>query len=347
LLGVDSAAASVNGGSATPAPSRAVSSMTAWRLAGVLFIAGSVTTIPGSLLLDQPLETWKYSLTLLGILTGVVCLLLPWQRVDDRWLAVVPVMAAVQVAVVVGLTDYVFTYLYFFVALWIGLVFPRPREMTQFLVLIGLALLSPLLYEDGNARQTLLWTLAVAPGVVLTAVTVARLTTGLEASRDAYRRLSGEDGLTGVGNYRSMMQRLAQETARHSRRHREFALLTLDLDNFKQVNETQGHLVGDLVLATVGSTLELKVRAEDSVFRQGGDEFSVVAPETDRRQAEGLAERLEAALSQISSGDVELSATIGCAIFPHDGGEPAQLLDSADASLLARKRGGAVPVEVP
>ena len=182
----------------------------------------------------------------------------------------------------------------------------------------------------------------MAYGVMMTpALVVGRLTAGLEESREVFRRLSTEDGLTGVGNYRSLIERLRHETARHERRGREFAVLTLDLDNFKTVNETQGHLVGDLVLAIVGSMLDLKVRTEDTVFRQGGDEFAVVAPETGRAQAERLAERIEYSISRISSGDLQLSASIGCAVFPRDGSEPGELLDAADAALLWRKRDAA------
>ena len=154
----------------------------------------------------------------------------------------------------------------------------------------------------------------------------------------AYQQAATEDGLTGVGNYRSLIERLRHETARHHRRSREFALLTLDLDNFKHVNESQGHLVGDLVLAIVGSMIDLKVRTEDAVFRQGGDEFSVIAPETDRYQADLLASRIEQAINRVSSGELRLSASVGVAVFPHDGYEPGELLDSADAALLWRKR---------
>jgi diguanylate cyclase (GGDEF)-like protein len=175
--------------------------------------------------------------------------------------------------------------------------------------------------------------------VIFIAVVVGRLTTNLEASRDAYRRLSTEDGLTGVGNYRSLIERLREETARHHRRGREFAVLTLDLDDFKMVNETQGHLVGDLVLAIVGSLIDLKVRTEDSVYRQGGDEFSVIAPETGRREAELLAHRIESALTRITSGEVRMSASVGTAVFPHDGAAPGELLDAADTTLRSRKRG--------
>ena len=317
---------------------RALTLRGAWRLAGVLFIVASLSTIPATFLLDTRLEPWEYSISGTGVVVGLICLVVPWWRVSERWLAVLPVLAIGLIAAMVAVSDFVFTYLYFVVALWIALVFPHPGQMAPYLLLIGAGLVAPLAYDDQLPRETLLWALAVAPGIVLTAVVVARLTAGLEESRAAYRQLSTEDGLTGVGNYRSLIERLRHETARHHRRGREFALLTLDLDNFKHVNESQGHLVGDLVLAIVGSMIDLKVRTEDAVFRQGGDEFSVIAPETDRYQAELLGRRIEEAINRVSSGEVRLSASVGVAVFPHDGYEPGELLDSADAALLWRKR---------
>lgn len=322
---------------------RAISVRGAWRLAGLLFIAGTLSTIPGSFILDD-FETWMYGVTAVGILSGVACLLVPWWRISEAWLAIVPPIAVLEIAITVAMTDFVFTYLYFFVALYVSLVFPDPRRMAPFLALVVVALLAPLAYEDEPVSQGLLWAFAAGPAIVLTAVVVGRLTSGLEASREAYRRLSTEDGLTGVGNYRSLIERLRHETARHQRRNREFAVLTLDLDNFKDVNDTQGHLVGDLLLAIVGSMIDLKVRTEDAVFRQGGDEFSVIAPETGHEDAEGLAARIEHALSTISSGETELSASVGVAVYPHDGGEPGELLDAADAALQARKRRLAGPI---
>ena len=312
--------------------------MGAWRLAGLLFITGALSTIPGTFLLDSDFEPWMYGLTALAISLGIACMLLPWWRVPDTLLLAIPVVATVLIAIAVGITHEVFSYLYFFVALFLALVFPEPRRMAPYLALVVLALLAPLVYSDEPTDEILLWAIAAGPGVVLTAIVVGRLTSGLEQSREAYRQLSTEDGLTGVGNYRSLIERLRHETARHQRRGREFAVLTLDLDNFKTVNETQGHLVGDLVLAIIGSMIGLKVRTEDAVFRQGGDEFSVIAPETDRTQAEFLAQRIEEAVMRVSSGDVQISASVGCAVYPHDGSEAGELLDSADAALLARKR---------
>ncbi len=329
------------GAAAEASAPRAMSLQGAWRLAGLLFIAGALSAIPGTLLLDESWEPWMYSLTALAVLTGIFCLVLPWSRISERWLAVVPVVATLQVAAMATISNLAFSYLYYFVALFVALVFPQPRRMAPFLGLIGLALLAPLALSDEAPRDVLLLDLVVGPALVLAALVVGRLTAGLEESREVFRRLSTEDGLTGVGNYRSLIERLRHETARHERRGREFAVLTLDLDNFKTVNETQGHLVGDLVLAIVGSMLDLKVRTEDTVFRQGGDEFAVVAPETGRAQAERLAERIEYSISRISSGDLQLSASIGCAVFPRDGSEPGELLDAADAALLWRKRDAA------
>jgi two-component system cell cycle response regulator len=179
--------------------------------------------------------------------------------------------------------------------------------------------------------------LVVGPASIFVAVVAGRLTSGLYSSREAYRRLSIVDGLTGVGNYRALMTRLQHETGRHARRSREFALLTLDLDEFKVVNETGGHLMGDALLATVGSLLDIKVRDEDGVYRQGGDEFAVVAPETGREEAALLCRRIERALRGIRSGDVHVSASIGTAVFPDDGSDPVELLDSADLDLRSRK----------
>lgn len=311
--------AATNGSGGLSHGYRAVTLRGAWRLAGLLFIVGSISTIPGTFLLDRDFEPWMYSLTALALLSGLICLVIPWWRIDDRWLAAVPVLATIEIAVAVAVTHYVFAYLYFFVAIYVALVFPTLRRQAPFLLLILLALLVPFAYQDEPVRRTGLWALAVAPGVVFISMVVGRLTSNLEASREAYRQLSSEDGLTGVGNYRSLVERLREETARHHRRGREFALLTLDLDDFKMVNETQGHLVGDLVLAIVGSMIDLKVRTEDQVFRQGGDEFSVIAPETSREQAELLAQRIEQALNLITSGSVRMSATVGSAVFPHDG----------------------------
>ncbi len=309
----------------------------AWRLGGALLIVIAITTLATAVLLDVEIGPGILALTLVATIGGLLCLRIPWERLDQRWLLAIPVIAVGQVALAVGLVDFVLTSLFLPVALYVALVFPSPRISVAFLGLMVIALLVPFAYSDQPGRDTALWVLVIGPAVIFVTVVAGRLTAGLHTDREAYRRLSVVDGLTGVGNYRALMTRLHHETGRHARRGREFALLTLDLDQFKVVNETNGHLVGDALLTIVGSLLDVKVRTEDGVYRQGGDEFSVIAPETGREEAAMLCRRIEGALRGIRSGDVRVSASIGTAVFPHDGSEPAALLDAADLDLRSRK----------
>jgi len=309
----------------------------AWRLGGALLIGNAVTSLATALVLGADIDTRIVVLTAATTVAGLVCLQVPLDLWDERWLLAIPVVAVAQVTGAVYLVDSVLTSLFLLVALYVALVFPSPRIALPFLCLMVGALLLPFAYTDEPTRDTAIWVLVVGPAVVFVTVVASRLMTGLHTSREAYRRLSVVDGLTGVGNYRALMTRLHHETGRHARKSREFALLTLDLDEFKEINETNGHLVGDALLAIVGSLLDVKVRNEDGVYRQGGDEFSVIAPETGREEAAMLSRRIEHALRGIRSGDVRISASIGTAVFPHDGSDPAELLDAADSDLRSRK----------
>jgi diguanylate cyclase (GGDEF)-like protein len=315
----------------------AISLRSAWRLGGALLIVTAVTVLAAALLLDGHADWETATLTAVTAVFGLACLRVPRDRWNESLLLAIPALAIVQVTVAVGLVDFVLTSLYLPIALYVALVFPTLRIAVPFLFLMLAGLFLPFAYTDESTRDTALWVLVVGPAVVFITVVAVRLTAGLHTSREEYRRLSVVDGLTGVGNYRALMTRLHHETGRHARRQREFALLTLDLDEFKVVNETDGHLVGDALLAIVGALLDVKVRNEDGVYRQGGDEFSVIAPETGREEAAQLSTRIEQALRSIRSGDVRVSASVGTAVFPHDGSDPAELLDAADSDLRARK----------
>ena len=309
----------------------------AWRLGGALLIVTAVTTLATALLLGVHIGAGIVALTAITAAIGLICLRIPWDQWDERLLIAIPVIAVVQVAIGVGIVDSVLSSLFLLVALYVALVFASPRVSIPILGLMVVALLLPFAYSDQPSKDTALWLLVVGPAATFVTVVAGHLTAGLHTSREAYRQLSVVDGLTGVGNYRALMTRLHHETGRHARRSREFALLTLDLDEFKEINETNGHLVGDALLAIVGSLLDVKVRTEDGVYRQGGDEFSVIAPETGREEAAMLSRRIERALRGIRSGDVRVSASIGTAVFPHDGSDPAELLDAADMDLRSRK----------
>jgi GGDEF domain-containing protein len=160
-----------------------------------------------------------------------------------------------------------------------GLAGLTPRFAIGGLAAIGLGLLAPLLVGSFDGNQLLILAAVEAACLLVAAFTWSALVRRLEAGHKILWTLSRRDELTGVGNYRALRERLGQEISRHARRGREFALILIDLDGFKQVNEEFGHLEGDRVLAGIGAALREEVRDEDSVFRQGGDEFAVIAPE--------------------------------------------------------------------
>jgi diguanylate cyclase (GGDEF)-like protein len=112
----------------------------------------------------------------------------------------------------------------------------------------------------------------------------------------------------------------------------------MDVDSFKAINDRFGHLEGDRLLQEVSRALAENVRGTDVVTRQGGDEFAIIAPETDEVGAALLAERIEQALTRIEAADhTPVRASIGVAVFPRDGRTPGDLLEKADIQLRATK----------
>jgi diguanylate cyclase (GGDEF)-like protein len=211
------------------------------------------------------------------------------------------------------------------------------------LVAIAAGLLLPFALGSFSDRQTLLLAIVEAVCLAVVAAGVVVLARRLRSSHDALWELARRDELTGVGNYRSLHERLAEEIARHRRHSREFALVLLDLDGFKAVNERLGHLEGDRLLAEIGVALSDEVRAEDSVFRQGGDEFAVIVPEAPAEEAEEVAARLRARVARRGFGTDEqrpVSAATGFAMFPADGTTVDELLGFADRDLFAAKHEG-------
>lgn len=209
------------------------------------------------------------------------------------------------------------------------------------LAAIAAGLLLPQLLGSFSDRERLVLALIEVLCLALLAVGILVMARRLHSSHEALWELARRDELTGVGNYRALNERLAEEVSRHRRRGREFALILLDLDGFKQINEDHGHLAGDRLLAEVGRALDEEVRREDSVFRQGGDEFAVIVPEADAEEAEEVAARLRGRVRHRGFGsDLELpvSAATGIALYPADGRTEQELLRRADLDLFASKR---------
>jgi len=150
------------------------------------------------------------------------------------------------------------------------------------------------------------------------------------------------DGLTGVKTHRFFMEALSAEWKRSTRAGRAFALVLMDLDRFKFVNDFYGHLEGDLVLQRVGHILETNCRRSDVVARYGGDEFVILMPETNMEHARQLATKLRGWVSADPLlREKNISASFGIACYPLHGSSPQELIQVADASMyLSKHQGG-------
>jgi len=149
------------------------------------------------------------------------------------------------------------------------------------------------------------------------------------------------DGLTGVKTHRFFMEALSAEWKRSTRAGRPFALVLMDLDRFKFVNDFYGHLEGDVVLQRVGKILEQSCRRSDVVARYGGDEFVVLMPETNVDQARQLGGKLRSGVaSDAMLREKNISASFGIAAFPLHGSTPQELIQVADASMYVSKHQG-------
>jgi diguanylate cyclase (GGDEF)-like protein/putative nucleotidyltransferase with HDIG domain len=150
------------------------------------------------------------------------------------------------------------------------------------------------------------------------------------------------DGLTGVKTHRFFMEALSAEWKRSTRAGRAFALVLMDLDRFKFVNDFYGHLEGDLVLQRVGHILEANCRRSDVVARYGGDEFVILMPETSMEQARQLASKLRSwVCADNLLREKNVSASFGIACYPLHGSSPQELIQVADASMyLSKHQGG-------
>jgi diguanylate cyclase (GGDEF)-like protein len=157
-------------------------------------------------------------------------------------------------------------------------------------------------------------------------------------------RSAEHDEMTGLPNRVLLLDRLAHAIANARRHNARLALLFLDLNNFKQINDTLGHAVGDQVLKLVAHSLASSVRGSDTVSRHGGDEFLILLAEVAHASdAVLIADKVLAALSAPSRvGDhvLRLTASIGISIYPDDGEDAATLIDRADAAMYRAKRHG-------
>ena len=174
---------------------------------------------------------------------------------------------------------------------------------------------------------------------------VMNRTSKLKRARDSLKKLSITDGLSGLYNYRYLLYSLESELRRAIRYGRTLALLLIDIDYFKNLNDTYGHQCGDYVIKTVGKFLKSNVRATDFVARYGGDELAVMLIETNAESALEVAEKLKQHIGshsfQWGTKELSVNVSIGLATAPAPGVQQvSHLVEAADRALYQAKRSG-------
>ena len=170
------------------------------------------------------------------------------------------------------------------------------------------------------------------------------LTAGLllliQAQHSRLESIAGTDALTGLPNHRVFHEQLREDLERARIGAYSLAVIALDLDNFKQINDRHGHPYGDDILRAVGSALRGAIRDTDRAARTGGDEFALILPGAQTREAVSVAERVRSAIGDVAVNGFELTCSAGIASFPFDADDASTLLELADSALYWAKGEG-------
>lgn len=179
--------------------------------------------------------------------------------------------------------------------------------------------------------------------LVTVSVTLYCFLRKLEKQTMKLEHIANHDALTGLPNNRMLCDYLQKSLARCKLNNRELAVLFLDLDRFKVINDTKGHEVGDVLLQQVAIRLLENVRDVDVVARQGGDEFIIILEETNGFQAKVIAQRIIDSFYKAFLLDNEeffISPSIGISLYPKDGNDNESLIKNADAAMYVAKKLG-------
>jgi diguanylate cyclase (GGDEF)-like protein len=215
------------------------------------------------------------------------------------------------------------------------------------LTVVVFALLPVSLLDDRNySMAALVVSAALILGIAL--FCAARLMRLLEGAHDKIASLTTHDDLTGLPNRSWFFDRLDEEIDRARRYGNELSLVMVDLDNFRQVNDSFGHPLGDLALAEVARLLAANIRTSDVVARYGGEEFMIILPETDAARAARAAEKLRMVVevNDISLEGPEIKVTISCGVadlastHPERGSLRDALVVAADRAMHRAKKNG-------
>lgn len=157
-------------------------------------------------------------------------------------------------------------------------------------------------------------------------------------------RMAIQDPLTGLYNHRHLERCLRNEVVRSTRYHHNFMVMMADIDHFKKINDTHGHLYGDFVLKRMARLLEEGLRVTDTIFRYGGEEFLLLLPETNKYQAVRIAERLLESIRyhdfSCEGNRAQITLSMGAAEFPEEASDFSGLIGLADRRLYRAKQAG-------
>jgi diguanylate cyclase (GGDEF)-like protein len=224
--------------------------------------------------------------------------------------------------------------------IWAAFRFGRRRAATAVCVLAAIATwgtlhgFGPFARESQNTSLLLLQTFIGIMAV--STMSFAAEFAEHQRSDEYVRQLALTDPLTGLANYRRLLDTLDSEIKRYDRTRHPFAVVLLDLDGLKKINDTHGHVVGTDAICRLGNILRIHCRAIDTAARYGGDEFVVVLPETESHAAMRVANRIAERLS--TDGDEPpVTVSTGTAVYPQDGKTIDELLAAADRVLYLKK----------
>jgi diguanylate cyclase (GGDEF)-like protein len=304
--------------------------------------------------------SWMIGQTLLGLLLLVACVInkwLPWPRDPGKNLVALSSIVISATCMIAAI------FLIFPGAAPIRPHSPTPRVWELFpavVFLIAAVVLNRVKESDGFAFDTaLVWVAGLNVMSHLIASQSARL---LDASAGVaelvnaisyivllgatlldnarlfrqVRTLAISDSLTGLANYRHLVDVLQNELERSGRTNRPFSVLLMDLDGLKKINDRHGHVIGSRALCRVATILQLNCRSIDTAARYGGDEFALVLPETNASAAQQVVDRVRNCLEDDEEVP-QLSLSIGFATFPKCGVTVQQLFEFADRALYAMK----------
>ncbi len=210
-----------------------------------------------------------------------------------------------------------------------------------------LVMLEPAANEEIKIASTLRFRL-ISSGLIILWIAVwislllsSKISRQLDEKNDQLKHMALHDSLTGLPNRKLLADRLEQLLLQSQRNGQAFALFLIDLDRFKEINDTLGHQFGDELLKMVSSRLLASIREKDSIARLGGDEFAILLPQTDLEGSELCAKRILNAMDKpfcINDVSTESKASIGIVIYPDQGSDADILMQHADIAMYQAKK---------